>query len=189
MKSYATNRIAWIDLETTGLDHIDGYILEAAIVVTDGVLNPIFAWDTVYGYSEPDLAGAKARGTFNDWAVATHTASGLLGEVRNAWENEKRLLRDDGREFVEILRAHDAIGAPLGGSSPHFDRRWIGYHMPELHDALGYRHIDVSSLLTLLDSWGESLPGLDRETPTPHRAMPDIKRSIDTARAFRRLIR
>jgi len=183
MKKYATNRIVWIDLETTGLDPDHGRILEIAIVVTDGDLHALGTITWVFAMHPDDLKAARASGEIGKAVWDMHTDSGLLEDVRRAWSVEAPTISDG--KFASFLDQHDARGAPLGGNSPHFDRRWIRALMPQLHTALGYRNIDVSTILQLLDTWGVDLP--DRPSDhIPHRAMPDITRSIDIARAFRR---
>ena len=183
MKKYATNRIVWIDLETTGLDPGHGRILEIAIVVTDGDLKALGSHTQVFAVHPDDLLAEKSSGGIASAVWEMHTRSGLLDDVQFAWAEEAPTISDG--KLASFLDQHDARGAPLGGNSPHFDRRWIRAQMPQLHTALGYRNIDVSTILQLLDTWGVDLP--DRPSDhIPHRAMPDITRSIDIARAFRR---
>ncbi len=183
MSKYAVERINWIDLEHTGgWVAEDGLLLEVAVVVTDGDLNILESWDTVYGYA-PEVLDAH----LNDWAREHHRASGLLDDVEQVWAQERERLRDNGDEIVEILKRHDSVGAPLGGNSPHTDRLWICEHLPHLHESLHYRDIDISTIIQLLDTWQIPLPNRD-DTPTVHRAMADVLRSIDTARAFRKLL-
>ena len=185
MKKYATNRIVWIDLETTGLDPRHGRILEIAIVVTDGDLKALGTTTQVFAAHPDVLREERDRGGISQAVWSMHTDSGLLEDVRRAWSAEAPMISDG--KLADFIDQHDARGAPLGGNSPHFDRRWIRALMPQLHTALGYRNIDVSTILQLLASWDVDLP----ERPSdhiPHRAMPDITRSIDIARAFRSLV-
>jgi len=73
----------------------------------------------------------------------------------------------------------------LGGSGPHFDRRWIDEHMPALGGRLHYRNFDVSTLRRAFDRWaGADLAG----GAPPHRAGSDVVWAIEQARAARRLL-
>lgn len=172
-KKYTMNRINWIDLETTGLDPEKDVILEMALVVTDGDLNELDAWEGLMHVDDLRLSPG---------AALMHAKSGLLDALAAA----KTLHYDGGTPtpVIAIMRANDSMGAPLGGSSPHFDRGFIRRRMPWLHEHLSHRHFDSSTLVQAAQTWGLDLPD-----PEPaHRAMSDIQRSIELARRFKGLV-
>ena len=65
------------------------------------------------------------------------------------------------------------------GSSVHFDKKWIEYHIPDIKPKLDYRIIDISSFKELFNL-------CDKITDkSNHRAVDDIKYSIKVAKLYR----
>lgn len=165
---YATKYINWIDIETTGLDPQHDVILEVAVAVTDGALALQHKARFVVGH-DPAYTRMSA------WAWKTHGQSGLLDEVKTQHLSGFGI-READAAVAEML----VDGAPLGGSSPHFDRSFIERHMPQTACRLSHRNVDVSSMLILAHS-----NGIDVEAgEAPHRALEDIDRSVEIARKF-----
>ena len=77
--------------------------------------------------------------------------------------------------------------APLCGSSIGFDRRFIVPHMPRLNAYLNYRNVDVSTPKELVERW---YPGVVEklEKESTHRALDDIRESIEELRRYRRAV-
>jgi oligoribonuclease len=74
---------------------------------------------------------------------------------------------------------------PLCGNSIGTDRRFLVRDMRELDEFLHYRSIDVSSLKELCKRW---YPALYRKRPGKaehHRALDDIRESIEELRFYR----
>lgn len=175
MSRYKMKRINWIDLETTGLDPEKDVILEIAVVITDGDLNELDAWEGLMYHEDIRLTPKVAR---------MHVDSGLLVRLDRAHAEEEGMYTGTPTPVIDMMRANQSLGAPLGGSSPHFDRGFLRRHMPHLHDSLSHRHFDVSTLVQAAQTWGLDLPD-----PEPaHRAMSDILRSIELARRFKGLV-
>lgn len=170
----------WMDLETTGLDHETGEILEVAAVLTDMQLNELDRLSCVISHRRKDNIGKM-----NDFVLTTHLNSGLLAKV---WESSTTL-RDAELMVRDMLERHDAIKGQalvyLSGSSIHFDRRWINYQMSTIVlEHLHYRMVDVSIYKTCF-------PGLltQPEAGPAHRAMDDILYSIDQQRQMNEFVR
>jgi oligoribonuclease len=75
--------------------------------------------------------------------------------------------------------------APLCGNSIGVDRRFLDRYMRELDGYLHYRSIDVSSLKELCRRW---YPAIYRKRPgkaETHRALDDIRESIEELRYYR----
>ena len=73
----------------------------------------------------------------------------------------------------------------LAGNSIHQDRRFIRRYMPALDARLHYRMVDVSTIKELARRW---YPDSFAEAPrkaTAHRAMDDIRESVDELRFWR----
>lgn len=169
--------LVWIDLEMTGLEPENCFILEIATIVTTGDLEVIAEGpDLVVHNTEEQLE------TLSDWSRDTFTKSGLLDRVRaskiDAAEAERRTL--------DFVKEHCTKGsAPLCGNSIHTDRAFLYSRMRTLHDALHYRNVDVSSFKEVLRRWY-----LDAYAPPTkagkHEALADIRESIEELRYYRK---
>jgi len=199
--------IAWLDLETTGLEPKTGSILEIALVLTDNDLNILKQFQSVVmplsqrGYEDMD-----------DFVYEMHTKSGLLSEIyhghhgdtdsgwgrvnpsglvmglKSRGELEAELVDwllqcgGDRDEFSEKLKT-----TPLGGNSVHFDRAWIREHMPALEGLFSYRNFDMTSVNEMAKRWK---PEVHAARPTAgrdpaHRALDDVLESIELAKYYR----
>ena len=172
------DRLVWIDCEMTGLDLSRDALVEVAVVVTDSELALVDdGLDLVITTAEDALAGMP------DVVREMHTASGLLDEIKTATlsmaDAEEQLL-DYIRQFVP-----DAGKAPLCGNSVATDRAFLARDMPKLESHMHYRMIDVSSIKELARRW---YPRVYYNAPAKvggHRALADIKESIDELRYYR----
>lgn len=203
--------IVWCDLETTGLVPEQGSILEVACVITN---------DTFEEVAEPFVSLVKplwGQGyeTMDAFVNEMHTKSGLLFEstslalqdkLPRRYEVETQLAdyilytlerSSPPDSFVKgDIEAYKSYAnkllrsTPLGGSSVHFDRRWLEVHMPATIRRLSHRHIDVSTLTELAQRLAPELhakrPGLGPDgKPVPqHRALDDIRASITTLKFY-----
>jgi len=161
--------LIWIDCEMTGLDPAHDVLLEIATIITNYDLEviargPVIAIRT----SESRLAKMDA------WNQRTHSASGLLDRVRtegvSVTEAEEETLR-----FVKKYCYKKT--APLCGNSIGQDKRFLAKYMPQLHDFLHYKVVDVSSIKVLVSEWygGRYASPPKQEL---HRALADIEESI-----------
>jgi oligoribonuclease (3'-5' exoribonuclease) len=91
-----------------------------------------------------------------------------------------------GSEFVAKL-VPALSQTPLAGSTVGFDRRFLKEHMKSLEAMFSYRSIDVSSLVELAKRWApeiyEKRP--KAENGAAHRALADVRESINYLRYFR----
>ena len=76
--------------------------------------------------------------------------------------------------------------APLAGNSIHQDRRFIVKYMPRLDHFLHYRMIDVSTVKELAKRWYPDAVDRGLKKRNTHRAMDDIRESIEELKYFRR---
>ena len=74
-----SDKLIWIDLEMTGLDHEENVIIEIATLVTDSELN-IIAEGPNIAIFQPDEELEK----MDEWNVTHHTANGLIDAVRES---------------------------------------------------------------------------------------------------------
>jgi oligoribonuclease len=167
--------IAWIDLETTGLDWWTCNIIEVAVVVTDDNFNQL-------GGAYNELVEPNPFWNWEEKAHEMHEKSGLLAKAEKY--GTKTLPRID-REIAAFLPGDDLL--ILGGQSVHFDKAFMEQGMPKTYKRLHHRHLDVSTL-KLFFSGATSIP-MDAlppdKTKVAHRALDDIQTSIDAARWYR----
>jgi oligoribonuclease len=170
--------IVWIDMEMSGLDPDRDRILEMATIVTDGQL-VVVAEGPEFVIHQP----ASVLDAMDEWNQKHHAASGLLDRVRRSTVREAQAEEETLRFLMPFMEARTA---PLAGNSIHQDRRFIARHMGRLDHFLHYRMIDVSSIKELAKRWYpheyKRIPG----KKNTHRALDDIRESIDELRWWRR---
>ena len=161
--------LVWIDCEMTGLDPTHDTLLEIATIITNYDLEiiargPVLTIRT----SESRLEAMDA------WNRRTHKKSGLLDRVRE----EGVALAEAERQTLAFVKKYCyARSAPLCGNSIGQDKRFLAKYMPELHEFLHYKVVDVSSIKVLATEWY----GGKYESPKKkelHRALDDIEESI-----------
>jgi oligoribonuclease len=174
----ADNRLAWIDLEMTGLDVNRHVIVEIACIMTDSELTPLDdGIDIVIHPTTAELA------EMDDFVRSMHTKSGLLKEMESSTID----LATAGAETLAYVQSHvpSPRTAPVCGNSIGVDRRFLDQYLPTLDQYLHYRSIDVSSLKELCRRW---YPAIYRKRPgknEAHRALGDIRESIEELRYYR----
>jgi oligoribonuclease len=169
-----------LDLETTGLKVYPGAIMEVAITIMDTDFNTHGEFvSAVYGSPE------SLNPLMNDWALKTHTESGLLKECFDI-ENTPSLHTVEYR-ILELLDKYFPDERPvLVGNSIHFDRKFIDHHMPDLGQRLHYRMLDVSALWEYM----RIFHGVKRPDNGPiiHRGLPDTRGSAKLLKQFKQYI-
>jgi oligoribonuclease len=174
------DRIVWIDCEMTGLDLVADALIELAVLVTDSELNVLGEGIDVVIRPPQD-----ALDQMNDVVRQMHTTSGLLQVL-----DEGTTLGDAQRMALEYVRGFvpDVRRAPLAGNSVATDRGFLARDMPELESHLHYRIIDVSSIKELARRWYPRAYYASPEKNGGHRALADIRDSIDELRYYRETV-
>jgi oligoribonuclease len=89
---------------------------------------------------------------------------------------------------MEFLKAHvKERSAPLAGNSVHQDRRFLAKYMPAIDNFLHYRIVDVSSVKELVGRWYPEAYSARPSKRATHRALDDIRESIEELRYYRRV--
>lgn len=169
--------IVWVDCEMTGLDINVDEICEIAVVVTDSELNEL----------DPGLQlvvkpSDAAIANMGEFVTQMHTDSGLITEIPQgiSMSEAESQVMDYLKQWVTEART-----APLAGNSIGTDRMFLNRQMPTLDGYLHYRNIDVSSIKELTRRW---YPRVYFQLPKKtgnHRALADIKESIQELRYYR----
>lgn len=171
------SNLIWIDLEMTGLNPELDRILEIATLVTDNQLN-ILSEGLVLIIYQPELQ----LSLMNEWNRKTHTASGLLKEVRSSKLNEL----DASYLTIKFLKNWINFKAsPICGSSIAQDRRFLIKYMPELESYFNHRYLDVSTIKELVVRWRPDLIS-GFKSHKIHRALSDIHESISELIYYRK---
>jgi len=169
--------LAWIDLEMTGLEVSRHVIVEIATLVTDDDLEVVAEGPDLVVHQAPALLAEM-----DDQVRRMHTRSGLLPAV----EASPITLGEAGERTLAFLREHVEEGsAPLCGNSIGTDRRFLDAQLPAIDRYLHYRSVDVSTIKELTRRW---YPDLFAQVPPKretHRALDDIKESIEELRWYR----
>lgn len=174
----SADNLVWIDLEMTGLDPDRDVVIEVAVLITDGDLNIIA--------DGPDFAihrSDEALSVMNAWNRRTHHGSGLIKRVKAS----DVTIQQAEAEVLEFVQQWTMEGkSPLCGNSVHQDRRFLYGEMPKLIDWLSYRIVDVSTVKELATRWYPDLEKFVKQER--HRALDDIRESIDELRWYRQQI-
>ncbi|NQY25816.1 MAG: oligoribonuclease [Piscirickettsiaceae bacterium] len=168
--------LIWTDLEMTGLDTNNDYIIEIATIVTDADLN-ILAEGPIIAIHQAD----STLDAMDEWNTKQHGKSGLVKRVKDSEFNESYA----EQQTLEFLKEYVPAGvSPMCGSSICQDRRFMARIMPELEAFFHYRNLDVSTLKELARRWAPKVEkGFKKKSS--HLAMDDIKDSIRELEHYR----
>jgi oligoribonuclease len=169
------DNLVWIDLEMTGLDPEACVIVEIATIVTDGELAVVAEGPNLVVHQPEQIMAHMAQEV-----RAMHTRSGLLERIA---ASEVNLAAAEAETLAFVKQHCNMRRAPLCGNSIWKDRQFIERSMPELDAYLHYRCVDVSTIKELARRWyGDGVVPKKKET---HRALDDIKESIEELRHYR----
>ena len=167
------DRLVWIDLEMTGLNHDVDQILEIAVVVTGADLQPLAEYTRVVHHAEETVQ------RMSKIVHSMHSANGLIEDVLASTAT----LREAERSALAVIVEHCLPGAAfLCGNNVHHDWRFLSRHMPRIEQYLHYRQVDVATIKVLAEAWAPSLV-MEKE-PSNHRALADIHDSIAELRYY-----
>jgi oligoribonuclease len=173
--------LAWMDLEMTGLDATKNVIVEIATLITDDELNIIAEGpDLVIHATEEELA------LMDEVVVDMHARSGLTNEIRASVIT----LEEAGAATLAFIQTHipEPRTVPLCGNSIGMDRRFLTAYLPEIEEYLHYRSIDVSTIKELARRWYPEDLKEYTKSASAHRAMDDIKESLEEMRYWRKRV-
>lgn len=167
----------WIDLEMTGLDPDKDVILEIASIITDEQLNIIDEGPSLIISQTPDKLAVMC-----EWVRNLHNKSGLLARVKTSQITQEQAEEQTVAFITRYCKPGTAI---LCGNSVWQDRGFLRKYMPRIVELLHYRLIDVSSVKVLARRWYPNSPEKDFKKADTHRALTDIRESINELKHYR----
>ncbi|MDB4957647.1 MAG: orn [Myxococcales bacterium] len=170
--------LVWLDMEMTGLEPDRERIIEIATILTDGNLTEIAVGPELVIHQSDELLAQM-----DDWNKKHHGGSGLTERVRTSTITEA----DAEAQTIAFINAHiPAKERPvLAGNSIHQDRRFIRRYMPAFDKRLHYRMVDVSTIKELARRWYPQILARQQQKKETHRALDDIRESIDELRFYK----
>ncbi|MEM7027609.1 MAG: oligoribonuclease [Pseudomonadota bacterium] len=173
--SQSENNLIWIDLEMTGLDTNQDYIIEIATIVTDPQLTILEEGPVIAIHQADDILAAM-----DEWNTNQHGQSGLTERVKNS-EFTAQVAE---QQTLEFLQGYVPAGkSPMCGNSICQDRRFMHRIMPTLEAYFHYRNLDVSSVKEMVKRWAPDKPAYEKQAT--HLALDDIRDSIAELKFYR----
>jgi len=170
------DNLIWIDLEMTGLDTVNDYIIEIATIVTNSHLEILEEGPVLVVHQSDDVLNGM-----DEWNRTQHGKSGLIERVRNSKMNAGEV----EELTLGFLSKYVPQGkSPMCGNSICQDRRFLHRLMPQLEQYFHYRNLDVSTIKELARRWAPAVyNGVEKESN--HLALDDIRDSINELRYYR----
>jgi oligoribonuclease len=191
--------LLWLDLETTGADSENDYILEVGCVLTDMELNDLGAWESLvwapYKMLERMVPEVKEMhtesGLIDDWKVFYH-------KVEDNREYPSRSAESVGAQCLDWLNGHPlAPNLNLSGTYSnimiagsgvgHFDNRFLYKRMSAFRRFFQYPMMDVGVLGRAFKFWCPTYYK-DIDSDRPHRALPDARLALEKGRWYKSLL-
>ncbi len=179
MAENSSDNLVWVDMEMSGLNPETDVVLEIASIITNANLD-ILAEGPALVIHQP----ASLFEQMDEWCQTHHTKSGLWDKVL---QSPTDLSQAESETLAFIRQFTVERKNPLCGNSIHQDRLFINRYFPSLDAHLHYRMIDVSSIKELAKRWypaPKTKPPVKRGT---HRALDDIKESIEELKYYRQV--
>lgn len=197
------HQFLWLDLETTGLDpHAPhALLLEWAFALCEddrtisregSELAIVRAESGVIAYPEDVLE--RAYEAADPYVQEMHEANDLWTDCLGVdYRGRRESLADADAYLVSVatsLGANTRRNDPkaklvLAGASVHFDLSWVRAKMPEFAAHLSHRVFDVSTIKIAERAWGDAANAPEFRGVAAHRALDDIKATIEDARRVR----
>ena len=171
------DNLIWIDLEMTGLDPETERIIEVATLVTDSDLNLIAEGPNLIISQSKELLDSM-----DEWNQNQHGSSGLIQEVINS-DITEQIAEIETLDFISKYVGEKV--SPMCGNTVSHDRRFLSKYMPRLEAYFNYRHIDVSSFKEVAVRWMNEAQVYEKKGS--HRALGDIKESVEELRFYKKL--
>ncbi|CAN1182349.1 At2g26970, partial [Linum perenne] len=172
--------LVWIDLEMTGLDVEVDRIIEIACIITDGKLTKLVEGPELVIHQTEDCMNKMG-----EWCQTHHGASGLTERVIQSTVSE----REAELQVIEFIKKHVGTYTPqIAGNSVYMDLLFIRKYMPDLASLFSHVIVDVSSVRSLCIRWYRKDHERAPAKSNKHRALDDIKESINELKYYKESI-
>jgi oligoribonuclease len=184
--------LAFLDLETSGLDVEHDDILEVAcLVIDDRLVQEVARYHAVV---RTDLEFYEMPEVVRDM----HAKSGLWSEVRSG--KVARPIGEVDHELADFLRVHAVkleqhggraalVRPQLAGNGIHFDRGFMRRCLRRAEAELHHRQLDITSINELMRRFCPvAYEARPRPPQSAHRAMDDVLESLAVARHYGRCV-
>lgn len=174
----AEEYIAWIDVETTGLDPQRNTLLQVACIITDTDLNELDeGFEAKIFHSSAFTSILRKNAT--PFVQNMHDENGLWESLPSGVD-----LLDVQSGLIDYMKTHipQAGTARLAGNSITLDRNFLEMYMPTALSYLSYRSYDMSTVSGLFDLYVPEVPWPQKKKT--HDALDDIRESISEGRYY-----
>lgn len=169
--------LVWLDMEMSGLDPAICRPLEIATIVTTAELEIVAEGPSLIIHQPDHVLDAM-----DAWNTEHHGSSGLTAAVKASTISEAEA---EAQTLAFLAKYLDPRVSPLCGNTISQDRRFLRRYMPALDEFFHYRSVDISTIKELVRRWyGLSSP----PKQTTHRALDDIRESIEELRWYRQAV-
>lgn len=161
----------------TGLDIDRDKIMEVACLVTDSDLNIVAEAPNLI-IKQP----VEVLNSMHEWCINQHGKTGLT----EACQKSTTTIEEADDILFDFVKKHTTENCcPVAGSSVYMDRLFLRKFMPKVNGHLHYRIIDVSSIKELCRRWDYDLFKNVPKKIFTHRALDDIKESVEELRFYK----
>ncbi|KAG0717014.1 Oligoribonuclease, mitochondrial [Chionoecetes opilio] len=172
-------KIAWLDIETTGLDVEEDTIMEVAVVVTNSLLT-VLAESPNHVIHVEDKLLTDMKQPYKD----QHTKTGLIEKCKKSTLSLKAA---DGQLVAFLAELTEKDEVPLAGNSVHADKKkFLETYLPRVMEHLQKRVVDVKSVKELCKSW---YPDEFNSAPTPDetntQVLQRVRESIEELKYYK----
>ena len=189
MSSDNITHLAWIDLETTGLDHYRDPIIEIALIITDLNLDvPVPGYQPFVTAVNPGPGLLDARLEATPWAKETHSQNGLLEQISNGDCMETSEAERFMLAHLVTYGADQKRTALAGSGVANFDKPVLERQMPAVFQFFPYFSLDMGSVRRFIKHVVNK-PELIPDQPQTHRAFDDVRYSLHCALMWRDFMR
>lgn len=181
--------LAWIDIETTGLDPLEDSLLEVACIVTDQDLNELGRESWTVFYMRPE------EKVYDPIVSKMHYESGLWFDCEFHGMLELDFVMGMEKFLENILASNpDYARFVMAGSGvARFDYTWFQFNFQRLLERFSYYTLDIGVVRRALELAGYfSIRADDAREGHPemvHRAMTDIEDHLEEWRYYRGILK
>lgn len=190
MDSVENIKLAWVDIETTGLDARYDVPLELGLMLTDEQGYPIYADHWLIHDDTTEYKEKIAFASRHNIVGPMHEKSGLWSDLFMREEIGYFSRTEMDQFLAQMFQEHKIPAIPMAGSSTgSLDRPFVLEHFPLFNKVLSYRNVDVSTIKELCKMhnpllWENLSPMMGSKEDAPHRVLGDLEGAITEYRLY-----